>query len=103
VFAGAGVTLDGAGKGQFSFVAPCAAAGQAVSVELVQWARPNAIAVTDGACGLIPTRVPAGEGPVGTDAALLALFGTVALSLALSYLGWVWVGRRSRRGIASVV
>jgi hypothetical protein len=99
VFAGAGVTLDGAGQGQFSFVAPCAAAGQAVSVELVEWTRPMAVAVTDGACGPIPTRVPAGEGPTRAVAvlSLLALFSTAAVSS----LGWLWLGRPSGRGFAS--
>jgi hypothetical protein len=97
VFAGAGVRLGVDGTGQFSFVAPCAAAGQSVSVELVEWTRPIAVAVADGACRPVPTRVPAGEGPAGADAVPLALFGTAALS----YLGWTQVGRRSGRRFAS--
>jgi hypothetical protein len=62
VFATAGVTLDAAGVGTFSFLIPAAAAGGELTVELVDWIEP----VSLGVVGLLsPTSVRAGEGPAG--------------------------------------
>jgi len=60
-FAGAGVTLDAQGRGTFTFVAPRSAAGQSVTVELVDWTLPVTVGVLDA---VLPTRLPAGEGGV---------------------------------------
>jgi hypothetical protein len=77
VFAEAGVTLGADGSGTFSFAVPAAALGQEVMVELVDWTAPMSLGVADGA-SLVPTSVPAGEGP-GAPAGPLA--ATVALAL----------------------
>ena len=77
VFGSAGVRTDVEGQGTFSFLAPRAAAGQSVSVELVEWTRPISVQVTGTA---VPARIPAGEGRaplmVGT-LGLLLLGGAV--------------------------
>jgi hypothetical protein len=62
VFAEAGVTLDADGAGTFSFMVPAAALGQEVMVELVEWTAPVSLGVAS-AGSLVPTSVPAGEGP----------------------------------------
>jgi len=75
VFAGQGVILDADGRGSFSFVAPRGAAGQSVSVELVDWLRPLDVQVSGA---LVPARIPAGEG----SGALPLAFGGVLLLVA---------------------
>jgi hypothetical protein len=60
-FAGQGVTLDASGNGSFSFVAPAAALGLPVTVELVEWDRTAVVTVG----GPVPASVPAGEGQGG--------------------------------------
>jgi hypothetical protein len=67
-FAGAGVTLDASGSGEFSFVVPAAAFGQAITVELVDWAAPVSLGVAGGP---VPTSVPSGGGPVPVWSLLL--------------------------------
>ena len=78
VFASAGVTLDAAGAGTFSFTIPAAALGQDVTVELVEWLAPASLGVVGGP---VPASVPAGEGPtvpVGHSVfGLLAAVGAV--------------------------
>ena len=77
VIAEAGVTLDAAGAGTFSFVVPAAAFGQPITVELVDWAAPVSLGVSGGP---VPTSVPSGEGPVPVwPLGLLALAGVLAL------------------------
>jgi hypothetical protein len=82
VFASQGVTLGADGRGSFSFVAPRGAAGQSVSVELVQWLRPLDVQVSGS---LVPARVPAGEGsgalPFAFSAALLLVASSGVLRL----------------------
>jgi hypothetical protein len=73
-FAEAGVTLDGSGTGTFSFVVPAAALGEELTVELVEWLAPLSLGTVGG---LVPTSVPAGEGPTLPD--WLAMVGLVAL------------------------
>jgi hypothetical protein len=76
VFAEAGVTLDADGRGTFTFVAPRAAAGQSLSVVLVDWIQPVSVAVTDQA---LPVSLPAGEGSGSTPVpALLLMIGLMA-------------------------
>jgi len=79
-FAGQGVRLDAEGNGSFSFVAPAAALGLPVTVELVEWDRTAVVTVG----GPVPVRVPAGEGqgalPLGlTLGGLLVLAGALRL------------------------
>ena len=77
VIAEAGVTLDAAGAGTFSFVVPAAAFGQPITVELVDWAAPVSLGVSGGP---VPTSVPSGEGPVPVwPLGLLALAGVLVL------------------------
>jgi hypothetical protein len=71
-FAEAGVTLDAEGRGTFTFVAPRSAAGQSVSVELVEWTRPLSVGVTAQA---LPGTLPAGEGSGGVPMLPLLLAG----------------------------
>jgi len=80
VFAEAGVTLGGDGTGTFSFVLPAAARGQEVMVELVEWTAPVSIGVV-GVGSLVPTSVPAGEGP-SVPAAWLAILPGLSLVAA---------------------
>jgi hypothetical protein len=76
VFAGAGVTLDAAGSGQFSFVVPAAALGQELTVELVEWLTPLSL----GVVGVpVPGSVPAGEGLVPVWPIVLAALAGVVL------------------------
>ncbi len=70
VFAGQGVTLDDQGRGTFTFTAPRAAAGQSLSVVLVEWTNPISVAVTGQA---LPASLPAGEGSGGVPALPLML------------------------------
>jgi len=77
-FAGAGVTLDAAGAGTFSFTLPAAALGQELTVELVAWLAPASLGVVGGP---VPASVPAGEAPV-VPARLLA-FGLLAVAGAV--------------------
>jgi len=75
-FAGAGVMLDAGGRGTFTFVAPRAAAGQSLSVVLVDWTRPISVAVTGQ---VLPSSLPAGEGTGGMPIpALLLMLGLTA-------------------------
>jgi len=89
-FASQGVRLDAEGNGSFSFVAPAAALGLPVTVELVEWDRTAVVTVGR----LLPTRVPAGEGqgglPLGvTLGGLLVLAGALRLRLRLGRAGAV--------------
>jgi hypothetical protein len=82
VFASQGVMLDAEGNGSFSFVAPAAALGLPVTVELVEWDR-TAVVTVDLP---LPTSVPSGEGqgglPLGvTLGGLLVLAGALRLRL----------------------
>ena len=82
VFASQGVKLDAEGNGSFSFVAPAAALGLPVTVELVEWDRTAVVTVGRP----LPTSVPAGEGqgalPLGlTLGGLLVLAGALRLRL----------------------
>jgi hypothetical protein len=88
VFATAGVMLDAAGTGTFSFVIPAAAIGREVTVELVEWLAPVSLGVVGGP---LPTGVPAGalDGQFISDAnrpaaivSLAALVGLLALVAA---------------------
>jgi len=74
-FAGQGVKLDAEGNGSFSFVAPAAALGLPVTVELVEWDRSAVVTVG----GPVPASVPAGEGEGGLPLGL-ALGGLVVLA-----------------------
>jgi len=79
-FAGQAVTLDAEGNGSFSFVAPAAALGLPVTVELVEWDRTAVVTVG----GPVPASVPAGEGQGGlalgvTLGGLLVLAGASRL------------------------
>lgn len=62
VIASTGVRLDAQGRGTFTFIAPRSAAGQSVSVELVEWTEPISVGVTDQ---VSPGSLPAGEGSGG--------------------------------------
>ena len=74
-FASDGVTMSSQGDGTFSFVVPAAAAGEELSVELVEWTAPMSMGVVGGP---VPSSIPAGEGPTR----LLAAAGSLAVSLA---------------------
>ena len=77
VIAEAGVTLDEAGVGVFSFIAPAGAVGEEVTVELVEWAAPVSLGVVGGP---VPSSVPSGGGPQsGWPFVLLALAGVLVL------------------------
>jgi hypothetical protein len=86
VFAAAGVTLGADGTGTFSFVVPAAASGQEVMVELVEWTAPVSIGVAGGG-SLVPTSVPAGEGP---DVPIVPLAVTVASALVAGMVVRRW-------------
>jgi hypothetical protein len=88
VFAGQGVRLDEDGRGTFTFVAPRTAQGQVITVELVEWL-PVATLQVSGVP--LPTRLPAGEGPLGVPLglALGALMLTGAAVLRLRRAGGV--------------
>jgi len=86
VFVEAGVTLGADGTGTFSFVVPAAARGQEVMVELVEWTAPVSIGVAGGG-SLVPTSVPAGEGP---DAPIVPLAVTVASALVAGMVVRRW-------------
>jgi hypothetical protein len=77
-----GVTLDASGNGTFTFVAPIAAQGQSIMVELVEWDRSATVQVSGVP---LPTRLPAGEGPLGVPSGLtlgaLVLMGAAVLRL----------------------
>jgi hypothetical protein len=65
VFASGVMTVDGSGVGSFSFTVPPEALGRPIGVELVGYIAPQVVGTTaPGTSGLIPTRIPAGEGPV---------------------------------------
>jgi alpha-tubulin suppressor-like RCC1 family protein len=92
VIAEAGVTLDADGTGTFAFTVPSSALGAALTVELVEWTAPVTLGVV-GAGALVPTRMPAGEGPwPGGEA--LALVGLLAVA------GMLGASRMRRAGIA---
>jgi hypothetical protein len=87
VFAGQGVTLDADGTGTFSFTVPRAAAGQVVTVELVEWLAPVSLGVVGGP---VPTSVPSGGGPVPVWSLVL-----VALAVGVLVRRTATVGRPS--------
>ena len=73
----AGVTLDDAGLGEFSFVVPAAALGQELTIELVEWLAPISLGVVGGP---VPSSVPSGGGPVPVwSLVMLALAGVLVL------------------------
>jgi len=78
VFAGAGVTLDDSGTGEFSFEVPAAALGETMTVELVEWLAPVSFGVVSGP---VPMSVPTGEGPLPTPVPVWPL---VAVVMALA-------------------
>ena len=78
--AGAGVTLDAAGTGTFSFAVPAAALGEELTVELVEWLAPASLGVVGGP---VPASVPAGEAPV-VPVGLLALTLLASAGAALA-------------------
>ena len=78
VVAEAGVTLDDAGVGEFSFVVPAAALGQELTVELVEWTAPMSLGVVGGP---VPAAIPAGEGGVPAPVWTLVLTALVAFGL----------------------
>jgi hypothetical protein len=85
-FAGQGVTLDGQGRGTFTFTAPREAVGRSIAISLVAWDATDSVTVT----GLpVPTSIPAGEGtiagtPIGTTLLLGVLMAlVVAMVVAL--------------------
>jgi alpha-tubulin suppressor-like RCC1 family protein len=84
LIAEAGVTLDDAGAGGFSFLVPAEALGQVITVELVEWTAPMPLGVVGGP---VPATVPAGEGPVTVWSLVLVLLA-----------GGLAVVRRSRGG-----
>jgi hypothetical protein len=81
---GAGVTLDAAGDGSFSFVPSRALVGSVVDIELVEWGAFDAATVS----GCIPSGVPAGEGSVPMPLVLL-------LAVLVSVGAAVLLGRRA--------
>jgi hypothetical protein len=87
VFAEAGVTLGADGTGTFSFVVPAAARGEEVMVELVDWAAPMSLGVSSSS-GVVPTRIPAGEGPGAPT-------GPLAVTVALALVAGMVVRRRA--------
>jgi len=90
-FAVAGVTLDDAGRGTFTFRAPAAERGQRIGVELVEWDRTDEVGVTGTAA---PVRIPAGDGGLqGSERAPLAL------AVALLAVGALTLARL-RRAVA---
>ncbi len=100
VIAEAGVTLDADGTGTFAFTVPPSALGAALTVELVAWTAPVTLGVVD-AGGLVPTRVPAGEGPrPGGEALALVGLLAVVLVVVLAVVGMLGASRMRRAGIA---
>ncbi len=85
VVAERGVTLDAAGTGTFTFLAPGGAG--AVEVELVGWGVVDGVDIVGG---LLPTAVVAGEGPRGEVLRVAAVTPFVAMLagvVALMLLG----------------
>ena len=76
VFTEAGVTLDGSGTGEFSFVVPAEAVGSELTVELVGWAAPVSLGVVGGP---VPSSVPSGGGRAPVWPVLLAALAGVGL------------------------
>lgn len=74
--ASAVLRTDAAGEGSFAFVVPPGAQGQTMSAQLVDWGTSCTIAV---AGTVVPTRLPAGEGPTGPAPLLL-----VAMSMLVT-------------------
>jgi len=74
-FVSAGVMLDREGSGTFTFRSPPNSSGRTITVELVSWNTSTTVSVST----LVPTRVPAGEGPRSTPWVLGA--GLVALMM----------------------
>jgi hypothetical protein len=89
VVAGGSVLVNGTGIGTFSFVVPRAALGLPLFVELVEWREPMLLGTVTG---VVPTSVPAGEGPWQPGGQVLSLVGLLAL-LALGGLGRRWASR----------
>jgi hypothetical protein len=88
VFASGVVTLDGDGTGSFSFVVPREALGSVVGVQLVAHTNVVAIGPVSTIAAIVPTSIPAGEGPSPlSPASLLLAFGAL-----LAVLGF---GRRT--------
>jgi hypothetical protein len=90
VVASTGVTLDENGYGKFTFVAPMAARGQSIAVDLVGWGVSDSVLVTGDA---IPNRLPAGGGPSGPAPGVLVAGLMLATGLGVA---------RLRRGVVSV-
>ena len=78
-FAVQGVRLDASGRGTFVFVAPAAAAGQEITVELVEWLAPVSLGVVGG---VIPSSIPAGSGSHVPGGLVLVILLVAAGSLA---------------------
>jgi hypothetical protein len=78
VFASTGVTLDAQGRGTFTFVAPRTAAGQHVSVTLVDWSTATRVAV---GTQVVPASIPAGEGSGVPSAPSLLLASALLLGV----------------------
>ena len=83
----AGVTLDDAGQGSFSFELPSPVSADLLSVELVEWG----VSTTLPVAGPAPTVVAAGGAPVDGP---VPLVGAVAFLLALIVV--MTIGRRRR-------
>jgi hypothetical protein len=76
VFASAGVAIGSDGTGTFSFVVPVAARGSEVMVELVEWVAPQSLGV---AGSIVPTSIPAGEGPRSPSGPMLLVVAAALL------------------------
>ena len=83
-FASAGVRLDADGRGTFTFVAPRAASGGSVGVELVEWTSPLDVQVSANA---LPTTIPAGEGGSPVRSVLLGVLGLAGAALLVRRMG----------------
>jgi len=89
VFEGRGIALDGSGSGSFTFLAPRGA--DAVDVDLVAWGVSDTVRIVGG---LVPTAVPAGEGPRDGMPPAVAL---IAVAAALVLRGYRHPGRGGLR------
>lgn len=80
-FAEGVVRTDVDGKGTFRFIAPRAAAGATITVEMVAWTLPEPIGMV---AGIVPSSVPAGAGPSPSPAPLFLVLVAVLLAYATS-------------------